>query len=268
MLKTSGAMVERMEDASARVVYHYRPYCVKQRGRFCLWGETMTNFSERGELVGTDTYPLGLSAFVVLLQSLERQRIQCDTIHLDKSTGRWEAIGVDEYVEDRDLFGQVRGFERGGTSLGYLTAVQIGNELRLNFYPPGWDFAHPEYTDKEGFTYPATVPTKGTECLRSVIRDLLTPKPSAAHNGDQVAPTEPPPTGTASQETKPWELIEDHLWDRQALELWHRGYTCREINEKTHVASEDRIRNRLTELRAMHGKEIVPTNDQRRKAKL
>jgi hypothetical protein len=69
-------------------------------------------------------------------------------------------------------------------------------------------------------------------------------------------------------ESKYWEMIEDHLWDRQALELWHRGYTCKEIFDQTHVASEDRIRNRLTELRNKYGEEVVPTDEQRRKSKI
>lgn len=62
--------------------------------------------------------------------------------------------------------------------------------------------------------------------------------------------------------------IDDNGWDRLVLELWRAGHTCGEIESKTHVAGEARIRNRLSELRHIYGEDIVPTNEQRRKKKI
>jgi len=62
---------------------------------------------------------------------------------------------------------------------------------------------------------------------------------------------------------EPWEQITDHLWDRQALELWHKGHSCPEIATKIGQA-EKTVRNRFTQLRYKHGRAIVPTDKDRR----
>jgi len=67
------------------------------------------------------------------------------------------------------------------------------------------------------------------------------------------------------EEHGPWERIEDKMWDREAVQLWHAGYTCKQIMRKMGKAGEERIRNRLSELRKEHGDEVVPYNKQRRR---
>jgi DNA-binding NarL/FixJ family response regulator len=70
---------------------------------------------------------------------------------------------------------------------------------------------------------------------------------------------------TQSQDSeKPWEKIPDHLWDKQALNMWHEGYTNSEIAKKVCVTPE-RVTNRISELRKEHGSGIVPFDEDRRK---
>lgn len=80
--------------------------------------------------------------------------------------------------------------------------------------------------------------------------------------------TEPSVTGQAEPEAatptnQPWELIPDHLWDRQALRLWWEGLTCPEIGRRLAQAPKT-VRNRLTLLRKEYGTDLVPTNRRRR----
>lgn len=55
----------------------------------------------------------------------------------------------------------------------------------------------------------------------------------------------------------PWLQIPDKSWDRLALELWIKGYSPEEIHRRVNVTQE-RVRNRITELRNEHGERIVP----------
>lgn len=91
-------------------------------------------------------------------------------------------------------------------------------------------------------------------------------QPSASEV-EQPQPT-PPSTEAKQPELPAWEQIPDHRWDRQVLKLWWEGLTCGEISNRTYVAGEGRIRNRLTELRIFHGESIVPTDVMRQKMKL
>jgi hypothetical protein len=73
----------------------------------------------------------------------------------------------------------------------------------------------------------------------------------------------PPRLPSAMPEDDPWELIPDHLWDRQALRLWWEGLTCPEIGRRLSQAPKT-VRNRLTLLRKAYGTDVVPTNRRRR----
>jgi hypothetical protein len=80
--------------------------------------------------------------------------------------------------------------------------------------------------------------------------------------------TELPVTGQTEAEVvtptgRPWELIPDHLWERQALRLWWEGLTCPEIGRRLSQAPKT-VRNRLTLLRKEYGTDVVPTNRRRR----
>jgi len=65
-------------------------------------------------------------------------------------------------------------------------------------------------------------------------------------------------------EKNPWDLIPDKLWDRQALEMWIKGYSCPEIARHVPAGSK-RVTNRLSELRRMYETDIVPLDEQRKK---
>lgn len=115
-----------------------------------------------------------------------------------------------------------------------------------------------------------------------IQRGLAATLTQAITSGAAASPASAPPqpagrdgagdesgNGTTPLPTLPaWERIPEHLWDRPVLKLWHEGYTCKEIFTMTNYASEARIRNRLSQLRNEHGKEIVPTNEQRRQKKI
>lgn len=62
---------------------------------------------------------------------------------------------------------------------------------------------------------------------------------------------------------RPWELIPNTGWDRRVLELWWRNYPSSVISRQLGV-SPKRVLNRISELRRLHGSEIVPTEMQRR----
>ena len=85
---------------------------------------------------------------------------------------------------------------------------------------------------------------------------------SAPVQGD-ASQTKLPRLPSAMPAGDPWELVPDHLWDRQALRLWWDGLTCPEIGRRLSQAPKT-VRNRLTMLRKEYGTEIVPTNRRRR----
>ena len=63
---------------------------------------------------------------------------------------------------------------------------------------------------------------------------------------------------------EPWEMIDDHLWDRTALKMWWGGYSNSEIGEAV-FTSEEAVANRLSELRKTYTTKIVPYDNDRRK---
>ena len=97
-----------------------------------------------------------------------------------------------------------------------------------------------------------------------VVGVLLRVPPQGAGKG--VHPGDEPQSLTASSAShqvrdsagnQPWEKVPDKGYDRKMLELWHIGFSAREIGKKVD-RSEHTIRNRLSELRQDHGEKIVP----------
>jgi hypothetical protein len=60
-----------------------------------------------------------------------------------------------------------------------------------------------------------------------------------------------------------WNKIPDLGWDRQALELWWRGYQIPQIADRLHL-TEKTVRNRMSALRKIYTEDIVPTAEQLR----
>ncbi len=73
-------------------------------------------------------------------------------------------------------------------------------------------------------------------------------------------------TASEAYPDDPWEVITDFEWDRRALRLWWMNRSCAEIGHELSVSPKT-IRNRLCELRKVHGTSIVPMGPQRRKGK-
>jgi hypothetical protein len=68
------------------------------------------------------------------------------------------------------------------------------------------------------------------------------------------------------QNKEPWKEIEDHGWDRQALELWWNGYTAKEIAQKVgRNITPVTVTNRISALRTKHGENIVPKDEGRKR---
>jgi len=68
---------------------------------------------------------------------------------------------------------------------------------------------------------------------------------------------------TEQQDIDPWTKISDHGWDRLAVQLLHEGYTSPEIARKTgKEITAKTVDNRLSQLRALYGTEIVPYRKQ------
>ena len=58
---------------------------------------------------------------------------------------------------------------------------------------------------------------------------------------------------------KPWENIPSIGWNRKAVELWHAGYTSREIVDKIdRDLTPKTILNVISNLRRIYGTEVVP----------
>jgi|GEM_PF-6680708 len=108
----------------------------------------------------------------------------------------------------------------------------------------------------------ATVPQGNPPADAQETENLGTPKdslpPTVTSSADHRSPS--------AEQVPPWKQIPDHGWDRLAVELWSKGYTCKEIARKIDV-SEKTVLNRLSDLRKTHGEEIIPS-DERRKRKL
>jgi len=63
----------------------------------------------------------------------------------------------------------------------------------------------------------------------------------------------------------PWEQIEVHGADREILKLWWDGYTSGEIALKVNLHSPRTVTNKISLLRKQYGKDIVLTDEQRRR---
>jgi hypothetical protein len=62
-----------------------------------------------------------------------------------------------------------------------------------------------------------------------------------------------------STEDRPWEEVPDKGYDRKMLELWHAGFSAREIGWMVGKdLSEQTILNRASQLRKRYGDRIVP----------
>lgn len=70
--------------------------------------------------------------------------------------------------------------------------------------------------------------------------------------------------GEEAEKEHPWDKIPDKNWDRIAVRLWWEGFSAKEISEKVYC-SPKRIQNRLSELRERYSKDIVPTDEIRRR---
>ena len=63
----------------------------------------------------------------------------------------------------------------------------------------------------------------------------------------------------AEDAPKPWEIIPDVGWHRKAVELWHAGYTAREIARMIDRGLAPKtILNVVSNLRGIYGTEVVP----------
>jgi hypothetical protein len=71
------------------------------------------------------------------------------------------------------------------------------------------------------------------------------------------------PSAPLNEADRPWEMITDNAWDRLLIELWWADYPGAEIARQIGVSTRTVI-NRLSELRKIYGKRIVPVDSQRR----
>ncbi len=165
------------------------------------------------------------------------------------------------FDQDPDTPGQILPATRGDMTIADWT---IGLQIRptyKEFTPVGGIHAWLQNTNRVDVRFMAYT-TDRWDILDPFFTEII-------QSGEmRVLPETDPSKKEQMSETqislKPWELIPDHGWDRQVLELWHEGFTCPEIQRKTHVASAERIRNRLTELRNQYGENIIPTDEQRK----
>ena len=100
--------------------------------------------------------------------------------------------------------------------------------------------------------------------FRDLTMNFLPDDPYEAMIEEDTNPAEEPPSISEKPRANPWERIPDNSWDRIAVQMWHEGNTNREIAKQVRVTKE-RVTNRLSELRTQYGKEVVPTDEQRRK---
>ena len=62
---------------------------------------------------------------------------------------------------------------------------------------------------------------------------------------------------------RPWDVVADLTWDRMLVELWWQDYPSAIIARRVGVTPKTVV-NRLSELRRIYGKSIIPTESQRR----
>ena len=72
--------------------------------------------------------------------------------------------------------------------------------------------------------------------------------------------------GVIQNSIPPWEQIPDKDWDRQAVQLLHKGYSDPDIGKRLSISSK-RVTNRLSELRRLFP-EQVPTRKELRQRKI
>ncbi len=88
--------------------------------------------------------------------------------------------------------------------------------------------------------------------------------PAAVRENTTITVAVEPETAPAQPVALAWEKITDHMWDRKALELWWKGYSCPEIGEVIRQSPKT-VLNRLCTLRKIYGMDIIPTDKQRQK---
>jgi hypothetical protein len=90
-------------------------------------------------------------------------------------------------------------------------------------------------------------------------REMLTPSDSLLFTNTPRADirSEDRTEKNQNETSQAWQTIPDKGWDRECLQLWHRGLTCKQIG--TRLQKNDKtIRNRLNQLRNEFGEQIVP----------
>jgi hypothetical protein len=71
--------------------------------------------------------------------------------------------------------------------------------------------------------------------------------------------SDPESAQTAEDAPKPWENIPDVGWNRKAVELWHAGYTAKEIAERIdRDLTSKTILNVISNLRRIYSTDVVP----------
>lgn len=90
---------------------------------------------------------------------------------------------------------------------------------------------------------------------------------SEEENIDQITPTvevvEEERDLKTEKQQNPWDVIDNHKWDQDALRMWWDGSTNKTIGKAVSVAPRT-VTNQLCILRKKYGEEIVPTDDQRK----
>ena len=101
--------------------------------------------------------------------------------------------------------------------------------------------------------------------VETFLRKIIS---KAEELGFEIVSVEPPELleKPLSSKLKPWEKIPDHSWDRELLRLWLLTYSAKDIAQrlKSFNVHEERVTNRISELRRIYGLEIVPTDAQRK----
>jgi hypothetical protein len=125
-------------------------------------------------------------------------------------------------------------------------------KVTLPDHHPGWALwdAFRDYLERLGWF---SIPNSQDPCeLSTANKSLLftnTPR-SDTRTEDRIDKTQ-------TETSQAWLTIPDKGWDRECLQLWHRGLTCKDIGIRLQK-NDKTIRNRLNQLRNEFGEQIVP----------
>ena len=86
--------------------------------------------------------------------------------------------------------------------------------------------------------------------LSDYLRNVLTIKTASFDTGSVSNPITP-------EYEKPWEIIPDQLWYREAIKLWHQCLTYKQIGNRLDL-SQSTIKNKISSLRKEFGEIAVP----------